>query len=474
MKSAIKSTIAIAATTAAIAGVAALPSLVSAWGNSEYTCFDDPSKVCKGRPSYTIQQINEGAIGATKLSDGDDYKNSPNFPGQIIFNTISDSTIGDEKNFVGARECALDGNRCLDVETNANPTPSTKWKGNDITVEDDKTYVIRLYVHNNNPNGYDAVAEDTRVSFSIPNGTSKQIQVNGFINSSNATPNEYWDYVNFNSEVPFHLDYVYGSALLNNNKTQAEAAAGGYLDNAGWALSDDIVKAASTKGVLIGSDALDGKVPGCYDFANYVTIQVKAVFDYEYTVDKKVRLADSEDRTWKESVDAKVGDKVEFRIGYENTSDKSQTGVAIKDILPSNLKYVAGSSVIKNSNHPNGAKIVQDSIVTNGIRIGNYGPGANAYIYFTAEVVDENLACGDNTLINWAQAGVGQKTIQDSASVKLNKYCKDEPTPTPEPTPETPSELPTTGPEAIVGSVIATGSIVTAAGYYIASRRQLR
>ena len=255
MKSAIKSTIAIAATTAAIAGVAALPSLVSAWGDN----YVDPTTGAKGRPSYTIDQINNGAIGATKLSDGEDYKNSSNYPGQIIFNTISNSTIGDEKNFVGARECALDGTRCLDIETNANPTPTTKWQGNNITVEDGKTYVIRLYVHNNNPNGEDAVAENTRVKFSIPNGTSKQIQVNGFINSSNATPSEYWDYVNFNSEIPFHLDYVYGSALVNNNKTQAEAAAGGYLDNAGWKLSDDIVKAASTDGVLIGSDALDGR-----------------------------------------------------------------------------------------------------------------------------------------------------------------------------------------------------------------------
>ena len=48
MKSAIKSTIAIAATTAAIAGVAALPSLVSAWGDN----YVDPTTGAKGRPSY--------------------------------------------------------------------------------------------------------------------------------------------------------------------------------------------------------------------------------------------------------------------------------------------------------------------------------------------------------------------------------------------------------------------------------------
>ncbi|MCI9379114.1 MAG: DUF11 domain-containing protein [Eubacterium sp.] len=398
------------------------PVTVFAWG--------DNSESGEGRPSYTIEEINEGAIGATPQSDGEDHKNSSNYPGQIIFNTISDSTIGNEKNFVAARECVRreDG-------SSEGAAKDTKWYGNDITVEDGKTYIIRLYVHNNNPNGYDAVAENTHVKFSIPNGTStpvtdddgstkQRIQVNGFITSSNATPSEYWDYVNFNSEVPFHLDYVYGSALLNNNQTQKEAAEGGYLDNAGWTLSDDIVKAASTDGVLIGSEALDGNVPGCYEYASYVTIQVKAVFDYEYTIEQKVRLVDSEDCTWKESVDAKVGDKVEFRIGYENTSDKSQTDVAIKDILPSNLKYVAGSSVIKNSNHPNGAKIVQDSIVTNGIRIGSYGPGANAYIYFTAEVVDEDLKIGANTLTNWSQAGVGLKTIQSYATVEILKESK--------------------------------------------------
>ncbi len=387
------------------------PVTAFAWG--------DNSESGEGRPSYTIEEINEGAIGATPQSDGEDHKNSPNYPGQIIFNTISDSTIGNEKYFVAARECIRreDG-------SSEGATEGTTWYGNDITVEDGKTYIIRLYVHNNNPNGYDAVAENTRVSFSIPNGTSKQIKVNGFIKSSNATPSEYWDYVNFNSEVPFHLDYVYGSALLNNNKTQAEAAAGGYGDNAGWKLSDDIIKAKSVDGVLIGSDALDGKVPGCYEYASYVTIQVKAVFDYEYTIEQKVRLADNEDRTWKESVDAKIGDKVEFRIGYKNTSDKQQDGVTIKDILPSNLKYVDGTTVLKNSTHPNGATAAHDYLVKEGTKIGSYGPGANAYVYFTAEVVDEDLKIGANTLTNWSQAGVGLKTIQGYATVEVLKESK--------------------------------------------------
>ncbi len=398
------------------------PMAVFAWGDN----YADPETGEKGRLSYTIEEINNGAIGATPISDGEDYKNSDNYPGQIIFNTISDSTIGDEKNFVGAREVDL-----LDDGRAEGATPDTKWRGNNITVTDGAYYVIRLYVHNNNPNGKDAVAEDTRVKFSIPNGTStevqnddgsvkQQIQVNGFISSSNATPSEYWDYVNFNSEVPFHLDYVYGSALLNNNTTQEEAAKGGYSDNAGWKLSDDIIKAASTDGVLIGYESLDGRIPGCYQYANYVTIMVRAIFDYEYTVEQKVRIADS-DNDWEDAIGAKVGDKVEFRIEYKNTSNMRQTGVTIKNILPENLRYVDGTTELKNSNHPNKATAKHDYLVMDGTKIGDYEPGANAYVYFTVEVVDENLEVGANTLTNWSQAGVGLKTIQDHASVIVYK-----------------------------------------------------
>ncbi|WP_251390921.1 hypothetical protein [Mediterraneibacter agrestimuris] len=143
--------------------------------------------------------------------------------------------------------------------------------------------------------------------------------------------------------------------------------------------------------------------------------------DVGFVTETHVRLADDEDRTWYKSVSAKVGDKVEFRIEYRNTSDKQQDGVAIRDVLfTNNLSYVDGSTVLKNSNHPDGAYILNDALVENGIRIGNYGSGANALIYFTADVVDEDLEVGTNTLANWGQAGVGEITIQNHADVVVN------------------------------------------------------
>lgn len=346
-----------------------------------------------GRPSYTRAEINQ------LQADG-------KWNDKIVFNSISDSVIGDEKNFVGARECVLrEDGRCNGT------TESTVWNANEINVEDGKTYIVRAYVHNNNPNGYKGVAKDTKVAFNVPATTSKSVEVNGFITSSNATPSEYEDQVVFKSDIPFHLEYVYGSALLENKG----------IGKIGLTISDDIVR-AKDGGTLIGYDSLNGEIPGCYGFDNFVTIHVKVVYDYDFTVEKQVRVVGAEDQTWKDAVDAKIGDKVEFLIQYKNTSDVPQTGVTIKDTLPSNLRFVPGSIYLKNATLKSYSRTDGDSLIANGLNIGNYGPGANAYIKFDAEVVDTgNLGPGTNAIINWVQAGVGSTTRQDGARAIVHK-----------------------------------------------------
>lgn len=426
MNKALKATLAVVASSVAVAGSVVTPSLVSAWGDSN-----------KGRPSYTEAQINDGVLGD-----------------KIVFNSISDGVIGDEKNFVAAIEYE-EGKNYAGVEAPANT----------IKVENGKEYLIRLYAHNNNPGGEDAVATNTKVAFSVPTNTSKSVRVNGYISADNADPNEYWDYIDFTADNAFHLEYVYGSALLENNGIGA---------NGGVKLSDDIVQKQG--GVLIGYNALDGRVPGCYQYANYVGIRVKAVFDTDYTVTKQVRIDGTKE--WSDYVNAKVGDRVEFRIEYKNTSTKNETqnNVTIRDVMPKNLRYVEGSTRLWARNEDGsvdkGVVLTPDGAIFNeGLNIGHYPAGGNAIVRFMADVVDENLSCGSNTLVNWGQGTVGDATIQDYAGVVLNKVCENTDTPTP--TTNTPNQLPTTGPEAIAGGVIATGSVVTAAGYYIASRRSL-
>ncbi len=357
-----------------------------------------------GRPEYTKEEINNGAIGATEISDGENYKESGNYPGKIVFNSISDSTIGHEFNFVAARELAFNPDGTI-----IGATKETIWNANEIEVSDGQTYIIRAFIHNNNPNGEDAVAEDTKVEFIVPTDSAKEIEVNGIISSSNATPSRYWDHVTFKSSNLFHLEYIENTAWLENNG----------IGRGGIQLSNDILKSGGT---LIGYDKLDGRIPGCYQYANYVTIQVKAVFD-DFMVETKVRHAG--DKEWQDTIDAEVGDKVEFQIEYWNTSDEWQNDVVIRDILPPNLCYVPGSTKIKNSSYPEGADINEDFIADdNGISVGDYGPNANVFIMFTAEVIDDNLALGKNSLINKGQAYANSKLLEDRAIVVTDKIDK--------------------------------------------------
>lgn len=348
-----------------------LPSGISAgWG-------DDGG----GRSSYTIDEINKGILS-----------------NQIIFNTISKSTIGNEKNFVGAR--LYDG---------INRGKDNIWNGNLIEVQSGEEYTIRLYCHNNNPDGYDAVAEDVEVRFLIPGETGRTIVVNGLIKSTNASPATYWDSVVLTSDYPFHLEYVPDSGLFENNGIGADE--GLQLDN----------KIGEGEWVRLGYSDLDGRIPGCYQYASYTTIRVKVVSDINFTVDQKVRLVD-DTFDWQDFLDAQVGDEVEFQIAYKNTDNFSHSDVMIRDILPENMEYIPRTTKVYNSNYPNGLLMDQDTICDDGINIGAYAPNANAYIRFRARVRDKSIAPGSNTLVNWSQGWVDRTAFQDYSGVQIHKY----------------------------------------------------
>lgn len=349
-----------------------------------------------GRDTYSLQEVNEGALGDTITFNSISFQDSDyTWYKEATGDNLPSGIITEEVNFVGARM----------VEENQGT--QNIWNGNEIKAVDGGFYYIRLYAHNNNLGGYNAVAEDTKVSFNIPQESAASIRVNGYLTSSNAYPSEYVDYVDFVAEQPFHLEYVYGSALLENNGIGADG---------GIQLSDDIA-APESDGVLIGYDELDGRVPGCYQYANYITIMVKVVYDYSFALDTQVRLVGSADESWQKEGTAEIGDTIEFQLTYENTDNLTQEDVVIRSVLPDNLEYVAGSTVLYNVNYPNGLVSDTDAVVDNGINIGAYTAGSNAFVRFTAKVVDEDLAWGSNTLVNWGRASVGETLQQDAASV---------------------------------------------------------
>ena len=241
-----------------------------------------------------------------------------------------------------------------------------------------------------------------------------------------------------------------------------------YNNNVGvFSLSDDII----INGATLGYTTMNGEIPGCYQYAGVVTINVKVHKSVGAELTKMVRLKGTTE--WKESVEAKVGDEVEYQIKYVNLLADQVNNVMIRDILPTNVEYVQDSTYLFNSQYQNGVLLKDNTVTTSGLNIGSYAAKGNAYVRFTGKVVDKTMACGNNQLVNWASATVNGGVYKDDASVfvvKDDETCRNKPTPV-NPTPDNPGTIVSTGPGTIVMGAVGAGAAVTTLGYFIASRK---
>ena len=319
----------------------------------------------------------------------------------ITFNSITNNPVigGDEKDFVGIRE----------VGSNANWT-------NNMKVQNGKEYYVRIYVHNNAASNLNLVAENVVAKLNVPTTTAKTVTVQGQVSASNAKPNTVWDEATFSSDNDFNLAYVAGSALFENNGMGTTK------------LPDSIV---NNTGATLGYSKLDGKIPGCFQYAGYVTVKVKAQVNQpqektDIDLAKTVRNKTNGEKTWTETVSAKGGDTVQFQIHAKNTGSAGIQNLVIRDILPKGLNYVAGSTKLYNTSNPKGLKVSDNVTQNSGINIGSYQPNGDAYVRFDATVSAENSlpVCGENTLTNIAQASDQKIVKNDTASVKVTKKCE--------------------------------------------------
>lgn len=381
----------------------------------------------------------------------------------VTFNSITNNpNIGDERNFVGIRESGT----------------NSQWTDN-MNVQNGKEYTVRVYVHNNAAANLNKVAENVTAKVNLPTTTGKSIQVDGQISSTNASPTEVWDQANFKSAEDFNLAYVAGSLKYENNAFGA----------AGTPISESVF---TNTGAKLGYDKLDGKIPGCFQYAGYLTFKVKPQFapKNEFTMSKQVRKTG--ESGWKESVAVKPGDKVDYLVSYKNTGETRQNGVHVSDRLPNGMTYVNGTTKLANPSNPNGVTTNDGVTVGNGLNIGDYQSGSNAFLIFTAQVKNKaELACGKLTLKNVARVTADGGYKEDAADVTVDndeckpneckpgipmgdERCEETPvTPVTPVTPSTPSELPTTGPVETLVSVLGLGSLIAGASYYFVSRRAL-
>lgn len=378
----------------------------------------------------------------------------------ITFNSITDNpNYGDERNFVIAKDAAN--------------TSAGGWS-DEITVEDGKEYLVRMYVHNNAADNLNLVATNTRVMANVPNSSATSHQIDGFISADNANPSRIWDSVVLKGDREFIVNFVGGSARYHNNVNPSE----------GFGLPDSIVTSA---GAQVGYEQMDGNVPGCFEYSGIATFRVKVTTkkDADFDVSKKVRAAGTEE--WMDSITAKPGDNLEYRIGYDNTGGRTQNNVIMRDTPPKGIAYQNGSSTLKNATNPegNGAAIGNDALVAEtGVNIGNYAPNSNAFVYYSAKVSEEDLVCGTNNLINTATASTDNGRKSDTAEVIVEVECApNECKPgIPEgderceetPAPVAPTTLPQTGPAEVILSLIGIAALAAGIAYWYKSRQDLK
>lgn len=415
----------LSAVVAIVAAAIIIPTVVFAWGPE--------------RPTYT--------------------KDNP--ADHITFNSMTGTEYGDERNFVT-------------IKDNAN-TGAGNWK-DEISVENGKTYTVRMFVHNNAASSLNLVAENVTARVNLPTQTAKRVQIDGYISATNATPGTVFDQAVFSSDSTFNLNYVAGSAKYINN-----------VFPSGTALSDSVI----STGTKLGYDKLDGKIPGCFQYTGYVVFELKATKS-DFDLQKTVRINGATDKTFKESVNAKAGDKVDYQIYFKNTGGTQLKDVVIKDTLPKGVSYVPGSTYLHNSY---GTVQQVDGITTNGLNIGGYMPAGDAYVKFTASVDADgkNLICGPNTLQNVATAINTAGTKQDTANVVVNKTCVpgtinvcdlstkkvvtinesdfDSKKYTKDLSVCTPPELPKTGAGENIVAFAGLGALIASVVYYVRSRR---
>lgn len=299
----------------------------------------------------------------------------------VTFNSITDNPVaGDERAFMKGAKPGASG--FTDPVTGV-------VDGEEVTVE--------MYVHNNAASNLNLKATNTTVRVALPTGSKQTQTLTGYVSADNATPKTVSDTLDITGANNGFMEiaYVPGSASFKNNKGT-------------FPLSDSIV----TTGTQVGYDSMNGVVPGCTEFSGWVTMRVKINMPH-YVVQKSARLAGEGADKWRESVNAKLGDTVEWRIEVRNIGSTTLNNIVVLDELPPYMTAEAGTVKLINGNYPSTNPYVypdsaiqqKDGKVYVNVDAGSYLPNSNGFVRFSSKIIaDPKISCDNQKLTNKAYA----------------------------------------------------------------------
>jgi uncharacterized repeat protein (TIGR01451 family) len=271
--------------------------------------------------------------------------------------------------------------------------------------------VFRFYFHNGMEN---TTAHNVILRALLPTEASNQARVLSSLDSAETDPitdtvvdGKIIGYGNGYAEVDLasvgRLEYVPGSTKIWRE----------YPDQWGVNLPDGIT---SQDGINIGN------VQGCWQYAGYVTFKAVVKSPAEISIAKFIAYPGT--NSWNTILqDAKENETIAYKIRVKNDGQSAAPNVLVKDMLPSNVTYIPGTTVFYGPNTPPDGYTMPDGITGNGMIVEIIKPGLENAISFVFQAkIGKNLTYGPQGVwegVNWGQATYGSQTVKAQAKVTV-------------------------------------------------------
>lgn len=303
-------------------------------------------------------------------------------------------------------------------------------------LQDGDQVKVLVYIHNGADGSLNAdgtgVAENLRVRVELPGGTAASQDITGFISATNASPQQIFDTVTLSGSEAFSMEYVAGSAMIRT------------ADLGDVALSDDLVSG----GVLIGDDALDGKMKGCFEYLAYVTFLVTI----EVPDEPEQPIFECSSLT---ALPAAV--KPDEDVKFTATANAANGATITKYVF--NFGDGNSQTVTSSAENTSVTHAYDDE--------GSYN--ANVTVHFTVdgqEKTDSGNKCKTTVKVDEKEKPV---CPTDPSLPADSPKCDED-----EPEPEMPEVLPDTGIGSALAGFFGTSALFASARELVNSRRQLR
>jgi uncharacterized repeat protein (TIGR01451 family) len=276
----------------------------------------------------------------------------------------------------------------------------------EVNASYDQVVKFQVFYHNQENPDSGKIAQNVRVKVAIPTTSGQTQVVRSTTSADNANTVQDQATVHLD-RADAYLEYIPGSAIWKHNTGSNESPV--------WTeqkISDEVVY--GNGGVVVENEK------PCFNYAATVTVLARVRIP-GVSVVKTVRVKGT--TNWTTENTAKPGETLQYQIAYKNTGNTEQKAVAIQDNLPPMLQYVPGSTMLKNDS---GTRTVADGVTTGGLGVGDYGPGAAAYVLLEVKVpAEDKLQCGVTEFRNVGAARPqGMNYFYNTTITRVEKKCQ--------------------------------------------------